>query len=155
MLPRGWSMIALFLKSAASALSSVARVRAPLTIAKARTWGSLDAHAAVARRRCSSWRILSASTNLRRPARSSVTSCRLRFVDESQASCSLQRHKLPADVLIPREFFSELTCGDEAGRAALPKKPVDDSAGLHEELGRDVCVNNEAHVRYPEDRALL
>ena len=76
-------------------------------------------------------------------------------VDESQASCSLQRHKLPADVLIPREFFSELTCGDEAGRAALPKKPVDDSAGLHEELGRDVCVNNEAHVRYPEDRALL
>jgi hypothetical protein len=37
MLPRGASMIRLFLKSVDKALSFVASVRAPLTIAKART----------------------------------------------------------------------------------------------------------------------
>lgn len=77
MLPLGRSMICLFLKSAARALSSVARVRAPVTIAKANTWGSLDTHVAAARRRCSSCRSLSVLADLRRPALSSTTSCRL------------------------------------------------------------------------------
>jgi hypothetical protein len=38
-----------------------------------------------------------------------------------QAPCSIQLHELPSHVLIHREFFLELSRGDEAGTAAFPK----------------------------------
>ena len=72
-----------------------------------------------------------------------------------QASRSIKLHQLPFHILVLRKFFPQLAGGDEAGRAAFAKKPVDDRAGLHEELGGDVCVNNEAHVRYQGGRVLL
>ena len=76
-------------------------------------------------------------------------------VGGSQASCPVERNELPSHVVVLCKFFSKFARRDESGRAAVPKEPVDDRAGLHEEFWSDVCVNNEAHVRYPEGRVLL
>jgi hypothetical protein len=72
-----------------------------------------------------------------------------------QAPCSIQLHELPSHVLIHREFFLELSRGDEAGTAAFPKSQSMIAPDCTRNLGGDVCVNNQAHVRHPEDRALL
>ena len=76
-----------FLKSCASALSNVASVRAPLTIAKANTWLSFDRHCLSARRRSSSCRSLSASADLSLPAR--YRTARSRRTSSSLTSSSM------------------------------------------------------------------
>ena len=70
MLPRGPLMIRACLKSLANALSNVASVRAPLTIAKDSTWRSFERHRPPAPRRASSRCSEFASADLSLPARS-------------------------------------------------------------------------------------
>jgi hypothetical protein len=89
MLPPGRLMIPAFLKSCASALSNVASVRAPLTIAKANTCLSFDRQRLLAHRRSSSCRSLAASADLSLPVRSNCTSRRRTAASRPSSSLSV------------------------------------------------------------------
>jgi len=71
-----------------------------------------------------------------------------------EAPRPVQLHELPSHTVVLRKFFPQLARRHEAWSAAFPKEPVNDGTGLHQEPGGDVCINNQAHVRHPEDRVL-
>ena len=82
-------MKVLFLKSLANALSKVANVRAPLTIANAKTWRSFDWHSLAPRKRSSSYRSWVWSADLSLPARSNCKGSRCTSLRRTSSSLSL------------------------------------------------------------------
>ena len=84
----------------------------------------------------------------------SLLQAKLFRVFGSQPSSLFQSHKPPSHICIPGELLKELAGGHQFWIPAFPKKPSDDGARLREVCRGDVCIHDEAHVRYPKDRVL-